>query len=368
MNPLTPIIRLVLKIASGLLFLLTIVSAYGGHISPHIWAFPSILTLGFPYFALLTLIVLVAWAIFRRWIMACAALLTLLICSGPLLLISPMGHKGSAAQDGYPKFSLITYNILHGDDVEGHSDVINRSFQYILDSNADIVALQELYNFSKSEIKHLPEAMRDSLFKKYPYRITDGLNDLCLLSRYPARILKVTDKPYGSNYFYEAYRINIGDRKLTVLNVHLASYQLTDGERNFVEQMKSIRGARTSLAEFKGSIYNKLKQSFVNRANHAAEVREVISSIKGPLIICGDFNDVPASWAYYAVKDKDMKDAYTETNFGPVNTYNLHHFYFHIDQIFYRGDIKALSVERGNIRSSDHYPLLATFVFTPKGY
>ena len=39
-------------------------------------------------------------------------------------------------------------------------------------------------------------------------------------------------------------------------------------------------------------------------------------------------------------------------------------FYFHIDQILYKGDLKALSVRKGKIKTSDHYPLLSEFEFT----
>lgn len=366
MTPISPIIRLACKIASGLLFLLTIFSAYGGYINPNLWATPSLFTLGFPYLALLTAIVIIAWAIARRWIMTAAGVATLFICGGPLLTVCPMGHSRKASPQDTPQFKILTYNILHGEDVEQHNENMNRSFQYLLDSGADIIVLQELYNFSKNEIKVLPKELRDSLFATYPYRVTDGYNDLCLLSKYPARILKVTDLPHGSNYFYEGYRINILGRKLTVLNVHLASYNLSEADRGVVDDMKSIGGAKKSLSSFKGSILGKMKKAFVNRDKHVSEIRDVIENIRGPLIICGDFNDVPASWAYRKMLGDDMKDAFTQTHFGPMITYNLHHFYFHIDQIMYRGDLKALSTERGSIRSSDHYPVIATFAFTPQ--
>lgn len=44
-------------------------------------------------------------------------------------------------------------------------------------------------------------------------------------------------------------------------------------------------------------------------------------------------------------------------------TYNKHLFWFHIDQILYRGAIRPLSVKKGSLKSSDHYPLTAEFEF-----
>lgn len=87
--------------------------------------------------------------------------------------------------------------------------------------------------------------------------------------------------------------------------------------------------------------------------------------MKGPMIICGDFNDVPESYAYRLLKGNDLKDAYVETGFGPMITYNAHAFWFHLDQIFYRGALRPLSVRKGKTKLSDHYPLFAEFEFIP---
>ena len=41
-------------------------------------------------------------------------------------------------------------------------------------------------------------------------------------------------------------------------------------------------------------------------------------------------------------------------------------FYFHIDQMLYRGPLKALSLKVGKINTSDHYPLIGVFEFTDR--
>lgn len=77
----------------------------------------------------------------------------------------------------------------------------------------------------------------------------------------------------------------------------------------------------------------------------------------------GDFNDVAGSYAYRTIRSCGLKDAYAQTAFGPTITYNASRFYFHIDQIFYRGNLRAVSIWRGKSRSSDHYPVSATFLW-----
>ena len=48
-----------------------------------------------------------------------------------------------------------------------------------------------------------------------------------------------------------------------------------------------------------------------------------------------------------------MRDAYADSGFGPTITYIDNRFYFHIDQIFYRGDMRAVDIVRGDIKSSE---------------
>jgi endonuclease/exonuclease/phosphatase (EEP) superfamily protein YafD len=60
-----------------------------------------------------------------------------------------------------------------------------------------------------------------------------------------------------------------------------------------------------------------------------------------------------------------FKDAYRQCGFGPEITYNANKLYFRIDHILYRGDMDAINIRRGKLKSSDHYPLLATFLWIP---
>ena len=78
-------------------------------------------------------------------------------------------------------------------------------------------------------------------------------------------------------------------------------------------------------------------------------------------MVCGDFNDVVDSWAYSVIAGDDMKDAYLEAGCGPLATYNAHNLYFNIDHILYRGKLKAVNFGKGNLKSSDHYPIFSYF-------
>lgn len=363
LNPIVHIARLALRILTWVVLLLTIGAAYGGHIPPQIWSLPAVLTLALPYLAVLTLLLSVWWLIKGRLIMAGIGAGVLVLCWGPITDVCPLGHSRDA-KPGEPTFSVLTYNVLNGLDNENPDATECRSLEYVLRSGADIVCLQEMGAFDKLVVPLLSASLRDSLEATYPYRLFDASRMLTLLSRYPVRRERsLSSNP--STEAFEAYSVNIDGRKLLLFNVHLTSYNLSEADRRIVSDIKGVRSARHSISELRTSVLTKLRTSFPERAALAITLREKIEQAGADaVVICGDFNDVPASWAYRHVKGSDLHDAFTETNFGPKATYNAHRFYFHIDQILYGGSLRALSVERGSLRSSDHYPLTATFAFT----
>jgi endonuclease/exonuclease/phosphatase (EEP) superfamily protein YafD len=89
-----------------------------------------------------------------------------------------------------------------------------------------------------------------------------------------------------------------------------------------------------------------------------------IHSIGGPnVIVCGDFNDVPGCTSLRNLTSiSGLKQVYPEVCCGPTYTFNTNRFYFRIDHVLYRGDLKPVEMVRGDIRCSDHYPLLTTFL------
>ncbi|MDE7412393.1 MAG: endonuclease/exonuclease/phosphatase family protein [Muribaculaceae bacterium] len=361
---LKPAVRMAFKILSFLLYFFTLLAAFGGFVNPAHLVFPAFFITAMPYFVIATTVVIIIWFICGRWITAGIGVLTLLIAWSPVSTACPL-HFSKKATPGAVTFKVLTYNILHGDDQQKGNDVPgNRSFEYVINSGADIVCLQEMINLNDPNEVHNLAQFKDTLKKVYPYWAGSNLRDQKVLSKYPIRMIdhEVFFKA-GDRSRFSAYKVTIKGRELTLINMHLNSYALSDKERNIVKDFASGK-AKEALGEFKNGIWSKFKFNLLYRADLVNNMRMAIDKVNGPLIICGDFNDVPESYCYRLLKGDDLKDAYVETGFGPLVTYNRHAFWFHLDQIFYRGPLKALDVEKGRIRSSDHYPLLATFEFT----
>lgn len=361
-----PVLRLVMRIISIIIFLLTILSAFGGRCDPDYITIPAVLCLALPYFAIATILLTLLWLLMRRFIFMAFGVLTLVACAGPLTYAMPVKFPKSA-EDGEQTFRIISWNVLHTDDIREPDSKTNRAVEYMINSGADVICLAELDNFSPAELKKASPALIDSLIRMYPFRAGLSSMDIKIISKYPVDRSGISLVSETGRHRFDFFKVYFP--KGNVLNigmVHLYSYDLSEEERQVVKEMKTVDGAKASVRELKGTILSKLRNAFRRRAENARDLRAAIDGIRptAPLIVCGDFNDVPASWTYNLVKGDDMRDAYAETNLGPTFTYNLHGFYFHIDQMLYRGPLKALNLKVGKINTSDHYPLIGEFAFT----
>ncbi len=362
----SPIIRTVAKTASLALYALTLAASYGGYVNPDYFTLPAVLTLTLQYLAIATFIVAVAWIIGRHIIIGALGIVTLLIGWSSVESAVPISFPNTAPE-GAQTFKLLTFNSLHLDDIEKPNAPGNRAVQFLINCGADVICLQELENWNDpEEIHNFPASLRDSLFAVYPYRAgNNGLNsDLKVLSKYPVKLVPgVADLTEYTRNRFAYFRIDINGKRLGIINMHLTSYSLSDEERKVITDIHNTRTAKNSLREFKSTIFSKLQHSFQGRADNVDDMVTLTENMRGPLIVCGDFNDVPSSWAYRKMRQAGFQDAYADTNFGPTITFNQHLFLFHLDQIFYRGDIEPLWVKRQKIKTSDHYPLMAEFAF-----
>lgn len=364
----SPLLRTAARVLSFMLFALTALAAYGGYIPPHIWAFPSLLTLGLTYLAILSFIVAVIWLVCRRFITGGIGIATLLLCWTPLSQAVPM-HFPAKAKPGEQTFTLMTYNTLHFEDYENPGHKGTRGLRYLLHSGADIICTQELYRWdlAADSVEVPNRALLDSIMAVYPYGYADNINDVTVISKYPVRKISGIDSISSNKWNYGLFDVNIKGRHITLVNVHMTSFDLNKEERKVLTGMNSRRGINKGIDELKGSLRAKMSDRFRRRAENAVMLAMSLRNVEGPVIICGDFNDVPASWTYRTFIKEGFRDAYVDTNFGPTFTFNRHLMYFHLDQILYRGGLRPLNVKRDSkIKISDHYPLLAEFAFTPE--
>ncbi|MDE6347549.1 MAG: endonuclease/exonuclease/phosphatase family protein, partial [Bacteroides sp.] len=175
-------------------------------------------------------------------------------------------------------------------------------------------------------------------------------------SKFPILSARTLNYPseYNGSLLYE---IKIGEDTLTLINNHLESNKLTLADKEVYEEMlkspekeKVKSGARLLI--------RKLAEASAIRAPQAdAIAREIAASAHPYVIVCGDFNDSPISYAHHTIA-RELDDAFTESGRGLGISYNQNRFYFRIDNILTSKNLKAYNctVDR-SIKDSDHYPI-----------
>ena len=146
MTLLSKFYRISFYIVGIIIIVLSIVSAYGGqYINPNVTAYPSILKLAFPLFAILLLVIGVISLVLRSRFMVIISIMAIAVCWPAIKSICPLNMP--VAEDPDDGFSLLDYNVYYGIDRECDSLDYSRSMSYVINSGADIVCLQEQYAF-----------------------------------------------------------------------------------------------------------------------------------------------------------------------------------------------------------------------------
>ena len=145
----------------------------------------------------------------------------------------------------------------------------------------------------------------------------------------------------------------IGKDTVRIFNVHLQSYLIDTRKYDIInspglDEEKDLREIR--------EIFSKLKRAFQVRAKQVREIREIINKTKYPVIVCGDFNDTPVSYAYQKIKG-NLEDSFVESGSGLGLTYIGKLPSNRIDNILYSDNFESYNFEAFNYRMSDHLPV-----------
>ena len=119
----------------------------------------------------------------------------------------------------------------------------------------------------------------------------------------------------------------------------------------------------TTIIESK-NILSKMKTAFIKRGAQADYVREDEDKCNYPLIVCGDFNDVPNSYAYETI-GKGLLNAFVEKGSGLGRTFYGISPTLRIDNVFVSKEFTVQQFTRVKQKLSDHFPLIVDVSLHP---
>jgi endonuclease/exonuclease/phosphatase family metal-dependent hydrolase len=349
------IIRYFFVTANFLIALLFLASAYSDRIPPEQILFFSYLGLLFPFICLLNICFMAYWLFLRRWKYLLIGLISFVICWNPVRNYFPFHIHTKVPQEDVIK--VLTYNVMGFAHTDHTEELPNKIIQYIADSEADIVCLQDFFAY-RSE-KRLNISKINKAFAMYPYHSLVHLKNsdwgLAVYSKFPianSRRIEYSSEDNTSSI----HQIMINGKTLTLINNHLESFKLTSKDK--LHYLDFIKGASPETFEgLKSTVQQKLGPAFLIRAQQARAVaREIAKNKSDYLLVCGDFNDTPVSYAHRKVQG-DLLDAFAESGLGAGITYHLNYFWFRIDNIFYSTNMEAFRCTVDHINYSDHYPV-----------
>ena len=109
---------------------------------------------------------------------------------------------------------------------------------------------------------------------------------------------------------------------------------------------------------------NHIKKGFENRAKEADAIYESIINEQYPVIVMGDLNDVPGSYAVERIKEAGLKDAWWMNGLGYGVTFREKWLRLRLDHILYQQNkLKLQYVKAIDSELSDHNALVAGFTF-----
>ncbi len=147
--------------------------------------------------------------------------------------------------------------------------------------------------------------------------------------------------------------VSFPEGTVRIYNVHLQSVKFT-GERKLL-MFDHERSISSIYQHFKGA-FKKLRLAFLHREAQALRLSESISTSPYPVIVAGDFNDTPASFAYHLIAGK-LRDASSFTVTGFKRTFKYSLIPLQIDYICTSPNIQRSSYRTISSPISDHFAI-----------
>lgn len=279
----------------------------------------------------------------------------------PILVISiGYGHVSRLYKFGGPekvvandqKLKVMSFNVRLFNQynwIDDHT-IEKQIVSLIEDENPDVLLLQEYKKTESATAKGLG-------FDHYSFKPNrNGKYGLAIFSKYKIEKSEVVAIQNDSSYNnqFQFADISWRGKSIRFINIHLASVGLETADYKLLENPNSEN--QEELEKGLKSIANNLSQAFKRRQVQIKSVVHEIQSSPNPVVLAGDFNDVPQSFIYHEIAN-ELVDSFTEAGHGFGKTYVKSPVPLRIDYIFHSENLHALNFRHIKKELSDHYPI-----------
>jgi endonuclease/exonuclease/phosphatase family metal-dependent hydrolase len=358
------------NIILGVLFLL---GCYSANFNPQHYWFLGLLTLSSLYLLAGLLIFMFFW-LFAKRVFMLVSIVTIAIAWKPIGQLIKFKTDSFTLAKATNSLRVMSWNIEHFDILEHktHPETKEKMLDLINQYNPDIACFQEMVGGVKDStaINYVPTIAKRLNYTTYFYAY-DKRNDFdnkhsfgtIIFSRYPIinkQILTNDNKNY--NAMFQFVDVLKGQDTIRVFNLHLQSLKFSQENLKYIKEAEA--NTEISLQKSKG-IISKLKTGFIKRKAQSERIAAAISESPYPVIVCGDFNDVPNSYAYCTI-GRGLKNSFAEKGSGVGRTFSGISPTLRIDNIFVDHKFEVEQYIRIPKKLSDHFPIITDISFIGK--
>ena len=365
----------------GIAFLITLLAALwlgccvaASHVSPLREKYLALFSITAPFAIVVNVLLFLGWGFFanRKWRVVVP--LIALVCSYPLIK-SVFGLSLLSRQRMSPapdRLKVMSWNV-HGlgiFDRPSNSTTDDRILEKIRSEAPDILCLTEFYTVYNNALKPYSTAIMQACgYKEFRFKYDNTLGTkiylgVAIFCRYPISDYKVyslhrRDDGQDDVQLMQ-YDVHLPDKRIVrVFFTHLQSFLLSDGEKTYLEEVK--HRDRDMAVDQSRSYLRRFGEAYVKRAIQADSAARIIAKSPYPVLLCGDFNDLPGSYTYTTMR-MGLRDAFAERGLGLGRTYNLFSPTLRIDYVFYDPDLlRIIGFRSPRTTLSDHNPVIVNF-------
>ncbi len=329
--------------------LFTLFGLFGGNANPVRDTAMAMIVYILPFFIIANFIIMLFWLIRHRWYWAAIPFVTLLCC---IPYIGTIYQPGFFSSDNEEEsgFKIASYNVARfGREISGFKaeDILST----MKNQRIDILCLQEY-------LEHNGDKNNTQSYMSYFTASAKGLDDMIIFSRFPIKASGTIEFGKTNNSAMWA-DIDVKGKILRVFNVHLETTGFNRSLHKIAKQ--EMQGNHVESNTVINYIYGNYTYGMVVRARQANMVAEQIRECKRPVLVCGDFNDVPYSYTYNVMKG-DLVDGFKECGKGYMSTFREKKS-VRIDYIFHDESLTGLTYYKQDLSYSDHNPVFMKIAY-----
>ena len=330
---------------------------------------PALFGLAYPFLLILNLVFLCYWLIqLKKEILI--SLIVILLGWNHLNNLLPLNFKDAKIPETSSAdrmFKVLSYNVKGFNNYKWTSNPKTKEeiIGFVKQQEPDFLCFQEYYTSTRAGQSHSNISNQLRSFRESAvYYTTDQSNKngfgIATFSKYP--IIKKSRIPFNSSFNAAMYTdILFQNDTIRIFNIHLQSIRFRQEDYAFMDTV-SLKYSNRQMVGLR-NIGSQLKKAFTLRAEQATMIANYIKDSPHPVVVMGDFNDTPQSYAYRKIK-KGMHDAFRKSGRGFGNTYAGELPSFRIDYIMYSNPLHSYEFKRIKTDYSDHFPI-ATWLYLP---